>query len=132
MTEHTYVVPGRVYSKKNSKIITRVGKGSAAKYVALPSTAYRAWEKEVRKIMAGVKPLSGPLAVRAVIYYKGNRPDLSGALESIGDCFEGILWENDGQIESWDGSRLIYDGKNPRISISVKRFEPGTSIMEGK
>jgi len=69
--------------------------------------------------MAGVKPLSGPLAVRAIIYYKGNRPDLSGALESIGDCFEGILWENDGQIESWDGSRLIYDGKNPRIVVRV-------------
>jgi hypothetical protein len=33
---------------------------------------------------------------------------------------EGIIWENDKQIISWDGSRLHHDKANPRTEITVR------------
>ena len=40
-------------------------------------------------------------------------------LEGVGDCFEGIVWKNDRQIISWDGSRLFHDKDNPRTELKV-------------
>ena len=42
------------------------------------------------------------------------------ALESIGDALEGLVWVNDKQIMSWDGSRLFHDLNNPRTEITVR------------
>ena len=89
------------------------------------STAYKAWEKTARmdamtQLPVGFKIIAGQVRVKVLAYYKGSRPDLSGAYESVGDCLEGIVWENDRQIESWDGdSRLIHDKKNPRTEVTV-------------
>jgi Holliday junction resolvase RusA-like endonuclease len=65
----------------------------------------------------------GPVEVRVTAYYKGQRPDLSGVCESVGDCLEGIAWENDRQIESWDGSRLYHDKKDPRTIVEVMEYK---------
>lgn len=91
----------------------------------LPSEAYLEWEANVRiqarnHIDPQAFPINEPCEVTVKIYYKGNRPDLSGALESVGDCFEGILWTNDKLIMSWDGSRLHKDNEHPRIEICMK------------
>ena len=99
----------------------------------LPSKAYSKWEKQARKevwvqinsgdFLAGSTkvwfPLEIPVQVKAIFYYKGNKPDLAGAMESISDCLEGIVWADDGQIESWDGSRTYHDLKNPRTEVSI-------------
>jgi len=120
-------VSGKLVTKKTSQRIVRAGRFPKI----LPSAAYVRWEAHSRKHVTGKiekminppdLPLHGQIEVKARIYYKGNRPDLSGALESIGDCFEGILWENDRQIVSWDGSRLIHDKKNPRVELTVSEF----------
>ena len=115
-------LPGSIRSKKNSKRIYARGKMKKV----LPSLAYLEWEKEARTDALlqlvkypGFRTLSCPVHVSAVFYYKGQQPDLSGCLESVGDCLEGIIWENDKQIESWDGSRLYHDKSNPRTNISV-------------
>ena len=116
-------LPGSIRSKKNSKRIFARGKMKTV----LPSKAYLEWEKKARKsvnhqLLGSVyanRLLSVPLHVNAKIYFKGQQPDLSGCLESIGDCLEGIIWENDKQIVSWDGSRLIPDKKNPRTEIII-------------
>ena len=119
------VIPGCIRSKKNSKRIYATGRFKKV----LPSKAYELWEAGARA--SALDQLTqwhcpviymGGCAVNAQIYFKGQRPDLSGALESIGDCFEGILWENDKQIESWDGSRLIHDKDNPRVELEVEPF----------
>ena len=86
----------------------------------LPSKAYEVWEKSVRASFPIHNPINCPIHVNAQIYYKGHRPDLSGALESIGDCLQGIVWADDAQIESWDGSRRYHDLKNPRTEITVR------------
>lgn len=121
------VLPGSIRSKKNSKQIIMVGgKNTKRRPLLVPSKAYKKWEAEARKAAAlqwrGL-PLVYHVAVKALIYYKGQQPDLSGALESVGDCLEGLCWENDRLIMSWDGSRLIHDLKDPRTEVTVELWE---------
>jgi Holliday junction resolvase RusA-like endonuclease len=112
------ILPGSIRSKKNSKRIWAYGRFKKV----LPSAAYMKWESEVRSkfFEYSVNLLTCPVAVSSQIYYYGQQPDLSGCLESIGDALEGIIWENDKQIYSWDGSRLFHDNKNPRTELIIK------------
>lgn len=119
MNELYLTIPGTIRSKKNSKRIFSVGKFKRV----LPSKAYTVWEAAARSYMLSRghdSPLECPVTVEAHVFYKGRRPDLSGALESVGDCLEGFVWANDSQIESWDGSRLHHDKDNPRTEITVR------------
>lgn len=118
----TVLLPGSIRSKKNSKkfgVIMRRGRRCR---VILPSKAYSDWEEAVRdyvELFCRPKLITGDVAIEAAIYYKGGRPDLSGCFESIGDCLEGVIWENDRQIVSWDGSRLYHDKANPRTEVKI-------------
>lgn len=120
-------LPGSIRSKKNSKIATIIGGvNKPRRAMILPSKAYRAWEKTARQHAAYQfpgEPLTCPVAVKVTVFYKGQRPDLSGALESVGDCLEGLVYGDDGLIESWDGSRLFHDKANPRTEIEVVPYE---------
>jgi len=118
------ILPNSIRSKKNSKRIYGFGKFKKV----LPSEAYLAWEEEARRsvvsqLSCDFKLLTGEICINAQIYYKGQRPDLSGALESCGDAMEGILFDNDKQIVSWDGSRLHHDLKNPRTELFIELKE---------
>lgn len=119
MKEIKLILPGSIRSKKNSKRVFKRGRFATV----LPSKAYEEWEKEARRCAwpgSRVPPLTCGISVEAHCYYRGPKPDLSGCLESVGDALEGIIWANDGQIESWDGSRLHHDLKNPRTEITVR------------
>ncbi len=135
------ILPGSIRSKKNSKrIVPKPAKGETNNkhfwarigwqfcyHTIQPSTGYEKWEKEARsslrmQLPPGFEILTGPICVKMLAYYKGKRPDLSGAEESIGDCLEGIAWKDDSQIESWDGSRLFHDLKNPRTEVFIETF----------
>ena len=114
------ILPDSIRSKKNSKRIYARGRFKKV----LPSKAYLAWEEIARlsivgQIGCGWCLLKGEISINAQIYYKGVKPDLSGCFESIGDCLEGIIYANDSQIISWDGSRLWHDLKNPRTEIVI-------------
>lgn len=117
------VLPGSIRSKKNSKRVFCRGK----RPIVLPSKAYEAWENQARLSLAvqlrGMKPITENVYIKALIYYKGPRPDLSGCLESIGDCCEGFIFVNDRQIVSWDGSRLFHDIGEPRTEIEIMKGE---------
>ena len=128
-----FVIPGTLRIKKNSRRIINVwqkrrGQKSRKIPKIIPSEAYIRWEKEARASLANELrvrggnffPISGPVWVEAVMYYSGQRFDLSGALESVGDAFEDYLWENDKQIVSWDGSRVEHDKSNPRTVLTVR------------
>ena len=118
-------LPGSIRSKKNSKRVFKSGPVTRV----LPSSAYLKWEEAARAaIMQQLFPdqchkATGPLHVKVIAYYKGQQPDLSGVLESVGDCLEGFLWDNDRQIQSWDGSRLVHDLDNPRTVVEVVPLE---------
>ena len=117
-----FVIPGTIRSKKNSKRIIRAGKFPKL----LPSKAYVRWEESfqqelfVQTMKKRVKATDKPVEVSATFYFKGPEPDLSGCMESLGDACEGILWLDDKQIVSWDGSRKERDRKNPRVEFSFK------------
>jgi len=125
MNKLTLILPDSIRSKKNSKRIYARGKFKTV----LPSKAYIAWEKAARnsvkiQLHANFYPLTFPLHVTVAAFYKGQQPDLSGVLESVGDALEGIVWENDKQIASWDESRLFHDLKNPHTIVVVETFNP--------
>lgn len=116
-------LPGSIRSKKNSKRLIMIGgKNVPRRPVALSSKAYLEWETKAREAaMDQVKGMfTGPIHVKAIAYCKGTLPDLSGMLESVGDCLEGILWDNDKNIISWDGSRVIHDKQHQRTEIEVE------------
>jgi Holliday junction resolvase RusA-like endonuclease len=128
----TINIPGTLRIKKNSK---RIFKNKWRKgYKVLPSKAYERWNDRARLLIQdtlirqqcrlyNVFPLEGLLSVEVHVYYKGPQMDLSGTLESIGDTLEGLIWKNDKQIMSWDGSRLHHDKENPRTEVFVGGFE---------
>jgi len=115
------ILPNSIRSKKNSKRIYGFGKFKKV----LPSEAYLAWEEDARRAVVSqlscdFKLITDDVSINAQIYYKGQQPDLSGCLESCGDAMEGILFENDKQIVSWDGSRLIHCKEHPRTEITIR------------
>ena len=125
MIKAQFAIPGTIRSKKNSKRIVMAGKYPKL----LPSKAYVRWEEAFRQELKlacyqkRIKPTDKPVHVQAVFYYKGREPDLSGCMESLADACEGILWENDGQIVSWDGTRKVHDKRNPRVEFSFEVVE---------
>lgn len=138
-------LPGSIRSKKNSKqpvpipakgktrIKALIGKQwRYARIILQPSKAYRAWEEQARwaaRAQYRGQPVIGNIHVEIHIHYKGAMPDLSGAKESVGDCLEGIIWANDKQIRSWDGSRLHHDLRNPRTEVIVREYHGEESEM---
>ena len=82
-----------------------------------------AWETKARALFVmkyfGFPTFTAPCHVQILAFYKGQEPDLSGILESVGDCFQGLIWEDDRMIFSWDGSRKQHDKDNPRTEITV-------------
>ena len=132
------ILPGSIRSKKNSKQAIMIGgKNCPRRPMIIPSKAYQVWETEARKevmlkLPFAFKPIHGPVHVTAMIYFSGPRPDLSGCLESVGDCLQGLVWEDDGQIESWDGSRVIHDKANPRTVVEIRELDVMPLFSRGR
>ena len=88
-----------------------------------PSPQYVAWAEtftaEVLRQRLVLK-LSGPLTVRALFYRDRAIGDLTGYLQALGDALQkaGVI-ENDRQILSWDGSRLLKDAAHPRVEVEI-------------
>jgi len=109
---------GCIRSKKNHRQIFGAGK----RKINIPPKAYLEWENNARKELMALKfnrPITSPVSVKATFYYKGSRMDLSACFEALADCIQGFLIENDAQIESWDGSRIIHDLKYPRTEFEI-------------
>lgn len=124
MDELMITLPGSIRSKKNSKQIIMVGgKHCPKRPVMIPSKAHKAWEDAARKAawpFAIIPPLTCPVHIEAHFYTNGITPDLSGCLESLGDALEGIIYQDDKQIYSWDGSRVTAEKDNPRTEVKVR------------
>lgn len=136
-TPLTLTIPGTIRSKKNSKrpvtvpsknrtkIFMQTRRGlQPCRIILLPSAAYVKWEKAARQSVAEQLPrgfalIEGPVWIKALFHVKGRLPDLSGAQESLGDCLEGVIYEDDRQVISWDGSRVIHDKSHPRVEVRV-------------
>ena len=96
------ILPGTIRIKKNSRRFFKLKNRPGI--TSKPSKAYEQWEEDARKMalvqLTGIPIFRKDIHVQMMAYYKGHKPDLSGALESVGDCLEGLAWEDDKQIVS--------------------------------
>lgn len=120
----TVVLYGDVKPKKNSRRLVRAGR----KRVSLPSAAFEAWAQyaglQLNRAWRGLPSLTGPVAVKALIYRRRDTGDLDNMLASVGDLLQTCrVLANDRQIRSWDGSRLLLDRHVPRVEITVARLD---------
>lgn len=127
MNSVTLTLPGTIRSKKNSKQVMIGGRRVPRRPMIIPSDAYAKWEKAARQHLMvrhpGIiadGPILSPVHVEAHFFFVGPQPDLQGCMESVADCLQGIVWKNDNQIFSWDGSRLHHTIVNPHTIVIVR------------
>lgn len=115
----TITIQGRLIPKKNAKrVVPGVNRPVGSKRWKFYEASAR-WD--IRSQYRGAL-LPGDVHAR-VIYYPPDRrqPDLSAVLETVGDLLEGLVYVNDRQIVSWDGSRILApDRGNPRAVVEVR------------
>lgn len=119
---------GRPYTKKNHQRIIRV-KGRP---VIMQATTAQGWEASAVAQLRSQRPISRgfwqaasvPVSLRALVYRDRKVGDLGNYLAAVCDALEraGVV-ENDRLIQSFDGSRLLIDRKNPRIELEITPME---------
>ena len=118
-------LPGRPITKKNSQRI--VTNRKTGRPMVIQSEQYIRYETEC---LWRLKQYRGPkfksqVEVRALFYMPSKqRPDLTNCMQSVADILEkaGVI-ENDRNIVSWDGTRLLIDKEEPRVDIEIRRVE---------
>jgi hypothetical protein len=113
------IVPGSIQLKNHSV------KAGSSNSLEGNEDAYLKWRTAARiralySIDSKTVPLKDACNIEVRIYYDGKRPDLEGCLESIGDCFQRIIWFEQKQITSWAGSKLIEDDAYPRLDMTIR------------
>lgn len=118
-------IPINPVTKKNSQQIA-VNPYTGRPFI-VPSAKYKAYEKDALKFLQrhGNPKIDFPVNVKCLFFMETRRkPDLVNLLEAADDVLvrAGILKDdNSGIIISHDGSRVLYDKKNPRTEIFIER-----------
>ncbi len=120
---------GSPRTKKNSQRIVQV-KGrpviiQSKNAVGWEASAVAQMKSATRRDTQGMwLPAEGPVSLRALVYRDRKVGDLGNYLAAVCDALEraGVV-ENDRLIQSFDGSRLLVDKKNPRVEIEIEPFE---------
>lgn len=120
-----FTVPINPVTKKNSQRVVPC----RGYYRVLPSKAYERYEKEARRCLSFCgEAISGPCEVVGLFYMKTRRKvDLTNLLEALDDLLveHGILADDNSRIiVSHDGSRVLYDPKNPRTEVTIRLLTP--------
>lgn len=119
------VIPIPPRTKKNSQQIVRI-KG---RYMIIPSTAYRNYEKDCLPFLTHVEPFFSPCNVKCEYFMPTRRKvDLVNLQEATLDILvkAGILIDdNSSVVVSMDGSRVYYDKENPRTEIEITEVKDG-------
>ena len=121
MKEIKFTIPLSPVTKKNSQRIADCG---AYKKI-LPSKAYVQYEKNAGYFLPhrGAK-YNTPCEVVCLFYMPTKRKvDLTNLLEAIDDVLVkyDVLEDDESKIiVSHDGSRVLYDPKNPRTEVTIR------------
>ena len=133
LAPYSLTLHGRPITKKNSLVLVK------ARGLILPSEAYRKYERECRRAMAGLALPHFACPVRlTVLYWLDSRqfwPDLAGLMQATSDIisdeyktgytrkrtlYKTWLLSDDRIIKSWDGTRIAgIDKANPRAEVTV-------------
>ena len=65
-----------------------------------------------------IEPMAGRLSVRVDVYRKDRRRDLDNHIKVLLDAMQGMVYEDDNQIEALHMFNL-YDPKNPRVEVEL-------------
>jgi Holliday junction resolvase RusA-like endonuclease len=123
-----FTILGNPAVKKNSRNVVRNRR--TGRMFPVKSKKLRAFEKDFHEQLCEQKkqyktlPAKNQVAVAFHFYRKTkHRVDLSNLYGAAEDCLQaaGII-ANDCLIESHDGSRKLYDPKNPRTEITITYF----------
>ena len=94
----------------------------------------RKYKEDVKKLLAGHKSLcSARLEVTYTYYFKDKRKnDLANREKLLSDALEGIIFDNDSQIDRMTLVRGGIDKDNPRVEIEVNSIEIAVGAVGGK
>lgn len=113
------VIPLPPRTKKNSQQIVRIKN----RYMVIPSTAYRNYERDSLPFLTHVEPFLSPCNVKCEYFMPTRRKvDLVNLQEATLDILvkAGILIDDNSKVVvSMDGSRVYYDKENPRTEIEI-------------
>lgn len=133
-----YTIKGDPRTKKNSMQIVGGGRrcpvcGKFQKQWITQGKANRAYSRDAKdQLYNAPKAPDGPLNVKALFYMKTRRRvDLLNLLEAVDDILTeaGIIADDNAAIiAGHDGSRVLYDPKNPRTEIYITRMEENHEI----
>jgi len=131
--ELKFTIPIKPVTKKNSSQITKSG-------AVIASKAYRQYEKDaVRLIPAYAKlHINEPVNIKALYYMKTDyyapdrkaKVDIQNLHNALADVLvaAGVLEDDNCRIVySMDGSRVLYDKKNPRTEVTITRVDRHTT-----
>lgn len=112
-----FVVPGTPPSKSNAYKISHKR--------MYKSQACRDWEKlsaECARKAPGLpyEPLSNKIGIRIQVYFKdARRRDLDGILKAALDSWNGVVYQDDSQVEELQLKKFI-DADDPRIEVEIE------------
>lgn len=113
------LIPLAPTTKKNSNQIIK----AKGRYMIIPSSAYKKYEKESGKYMPKTEPITDQVNVKCIYYMPTHRRvDLSNLLSCTLDVLvkhRVLDDDNSNIVVSMDGSRVEYDKENPRTEIEI-------------
>lgn len=123
-----FTIPLEPRTKKNSPEVIKVPtKNGKEYYRVLPSKAYRAYEKACKGLIPKYK-INEPINVKATYYMGSHRKvdlcNLHEALHDVMVAYGCVLDDDSTIIVSTDGSRVLYDKKNPRTEVHITGISP--------
>jgi Holliday junction resolvase RusA-like endonuclease len=117
--EIRFTILGEPVSKANGRKLATVGKKDGPKRTLfIKSAKARAYERDASMQIPAQWPLiTGPVFVRATLWYASERPDLDESI--VLDVIQGRIYVNDRQVrEKWIKHGI--DRANPRAEITVQ------------
>lgn len=122
------IIPGRPITKKNSQRILKNWK-TGRRFIA-PSEQFELYQENSLWQLKGQHieiPITIPVQVKCLYYMPTiGKVDLTNLMEATHDILvKAEILEDDNSkiIVSVDGSRVLYDKKNPRVEIEISLIE---------
>lgn len=123
-----FTIPLNPISKKNSQQIF-VNRNTGKPFI-MPSPKFTEYETAAMYFVPHVwhkAAIDYPVNVKCLFYMNTRRKcDLTNMLEAVDDIMvkAGLLSDDNYTIiESHDGSRVLYDKKNPRTEVFIEKIE---------
>lgn len=113
------LIPLAPTTKKNHQQIVK----AKGRYMVIPSSQYKKYEKECGQYMPQIEPIDQPCNVECIYYMPTHRRvDLSNLLACTLDVlvkYKVLEDDNSNIVASMDGSRVFYDKESPRTVIKI-------------